>query len=106
MLKIKVIKKIRKLIKPTDNDFAQVFKVLGDINRFRIFHILSNHSGLSVGNVAKILGISLPLASIHLKVLTTAKLIVKKKEGKTIYPKLNLKNSLVRNLIEVIMHSS
>lgn len=106
MLKAKVIKKIRKLISPTDNDFAQVFKVLGDINRYRIFHILSNHSGLSVSTVAKILDISLPLTSIHLKVLSSNKLIVKEKAGKNIYPKLNLKNPLVRAFIEVIMHAS
>lgn len=106
MLKSIVIKKIRKLIKPTDLEFAQVFKVLGDINRYRIFHILSNHSGLSVSSVAKILNISLPLTSIHLKVLSNNKLIVKEKSGKIIFLKLNLKNPLVRAFVEVIIDSS
>jgi DNA-binding transcriptional ArsR family regulator len=106
MLQAKLIKKIRKLISPTDHDFAQAFKVLGDINRYRIFHILSSHSGISVGNVAKILNISLPLTSIHLKVLSNNKLVLKEKEGKKIYPKLNLKNPLVRAFIEVIMDST
>lgn len=106
MLKSKAIKKLRKLIRPTDNDFVQLFKVLGDINRYRIFYILSGHSGLSVSSVAKILDISLPLASIHIKVLANNKLVVKEKLGKRIFLKINLRNPLARVFIEAIINSS
>ncbi len=103
MLEEKVIKKIRKLNNDNDYNSASVFKALSDVNRYRIFRILAEHPKIAVSSLAKILHISTPLTSIHLKVLFQAKLICKEKVGNIVYSKLNMENPLVRGIIHAII---
>lgn len=57
---------------------------------------------MSVSSVAKILGISPPLTSQHLKTLVSAKLVTKTRAGKTVRLQLNLENPAVPELIRSV----
>jgi DNA-binding transcriptional ArsR family regulator len=62
MLTAKEVVQKRKLFSESDASMAAAFKVLSDVNRYRIFRILAAEPELSVSNIAHILDISLPLA--------------------------------------------
>lgn len=102
MLNEKEIKNKRKLFSETDKAMVTSFKVLSDINRYRIFRILAEQPKLSVSNIARILNISLPLASQHIKILTNAKLLQKEKFGKKVFPKLEYGNPFVQAVVKTI----
>lgn len=99
MLSEKEIQKNRKLFTDKDRELSAVFKILSDINRYRIFLLLMGSSPVSVGSIAKILNISVPLASQHLRILVHAKLLQKERAGKKIYPKLERHNPLVKIIL-------
>lgn len=102
MLTEKEIKKNRTIFSETDMSMAEAFKVLSDVNRYRIFRLLAVEPELSVSNIAHILGISLPLASQHIKILTFAHLLQKQKEGKKVFPKLERDNLFVQAIVKTI----
>ncbi len=102
MIRAKDIEKKRKIFSESDTSMVAGFKVLSDINRYRIFRILAEQPRLSVSNIAKILDISLPLASQHIKVLTHAKLLQKEREGKKVFPKLEHTNPFVQAIVATI----
>lgn len=102
MLTAKQIDKIRKGFSESDKSTAAIFKVLSDVNRYRIFCILSKQPELSVGNIAELLGISLPLASQHIKILSHSNLIQKERGGKKVLTKLKHDNPLVPAIIKTI----
>ena len=102
MISAKEIKTHRNLFTPTDIKIAAAFKVLSDVNRYRIFRILAEQPKLTVSTIAKILDISLPLASQHIKILTIANLLQKERVGKKIFPKLEQANPLVPAIVKTI----
>lgn len=102
MLTKKEIEKNRKLFSETDKRMVKSFKVLSDINRYRIFRILAVQPKLSISNIAKILNISLPLASQHIKILELANLIQKERGGKKVFPKLEYANPFVSAVVKTI----
>ncbi len=61
-------------------DIVRCFKALGDSNRLRIIEILLR-SDLCVGALARLLGLSEPALSQHLKVLREAGLVRGEKRG-------------------------
>lgn len=97
-------KKIQK-IRQSFNGIGQreIFKMLGDTNRYRIFEMLSKTDKLSVGEIAKVLKISIPLSSQHLKVLKQGKLLQKEKVGQKVYYKLKQDNKLSNLIIDEII---
>jgi len=105
MLTKKEIKERRKIFSETDNNMAAAFKVLSDVNRYRIFRILAQQPKLSVSNIARILDISLPLASQHLKILTHAKLLQRERDGKKVFPKLERDNPFVHAIVGAIQQT-
>lgn len=106
MLNDKEIQKVRKLINDTDHGSAVAFKALSDVNRYRIFRILADQSELSVTDIAKILGISKPLTSMHLKVLLHAQFLQKEKVGKKVFLRLEPSNPFVQAIVETIKKTS
>jgi DNA-binding transcriptional ArsR family regulator len=102
MLSQKEVEVHRKLFHETDKTMAEVFKVLSDVNRYRIFRILAEEPKLSVGSIAAILNISLPLASQHIKMLARANLLQKERNGKTIIQKLQKDNPFVLAMLKMI----
>jgi ArsR family transcriptional regulator, arsenate/arsenite/antimonite-responsive transcriptional repressor len=99
------IRSSRKTLNETDKDLAATFKALGDTTRLRIFRLLTNESRMSVSTVAKILHISSPLTSQHIKVLVNVRLIEKQRTGKKIFSRLDRRNPVVRELVRTIRRS-
>lgn len=95
-----------KKIKQTFNDkkeflLTNAFKTLSDINRHRIFQLLSNHDQMAASDIAEALNISRPLASQHLKILEQAQLCKKKKIGQHKFYRLDRQNSFVLALLKM-----
>lgn len=95
----------RKILNDTDKSMAATFKVLSDVNRYRIFRILVEQPKLTVGAIASILDISLPLASQHLKILVQANLLQKVRDGKKVFPKIEQSNPFVPAILKTIRHA-
>lgn len=96
------IKKTRKLFSDADKAVVASFKVLSDLNRYRIFRILAQQPKLTVSTLSKILNISLPLTSQHIRVLANAKLLSKVREGKKVFPKIERTNPFVAIIAQTI----
>lgn len=94
--------KKRKIFSETDQSVAAMFKVLSDVNRYRIFRFLAEQPELTISNIAKIMNISLPLASQHIKILVHAKLVKKERLGKKIFPKVEHDNPFVQAIVQTI----
>ncbi len=105
MLSAKEIQTKRKIFSETDKSMAAAFKVLGDVNRYRIFRILMEQSKIPVSNIARILNISLPLASQHIKILVHANLLQKERDGKKVFPKLEHGNPFVQAIVKTIQQA-
>jgi DNA-binding transcriptional ArsR family regulator len=101
MLTDKQITKIRKAFNGTDQ--RAIFKILGDTNRYRIFQMLGKQPRISVSDMAKILRISIPLASQHLKILEQAAMLEKEKEGQKVFYKLRTDNRIARSITEGVL---
>jgi DNA-binding transcriptional ArsR family regulator len=101
MLTDKQINKIRKAFNGTDQ--RAIFKILGDTNRYRIFEMLGDEPPLAVSDIAKVLKISIPLASQHLKILEQAKMLEKEKKGQKVYYKLRLDNKIARSITKGVI---
>ncbi len=72
---------------PAAEDFkhiADVFKLLGDPSRVRIFWLLC-HCEECVINISSLMQMSSPAVSHHLRVLSDSGLIVSRREGKEVY---------------------
>lgn len=65
-------------------ELADLFKVFGDSTRIRILHILMREE-LNVDAIATSLQMTPSAISHQLRVLKTAKLVKKRREGKNIY---------------------
>jgi DNA-binding transcriptional ArsR family regulator len=81
---------------------AQVFKALADPCRLRIVELLARHGELCGKELAEAAGVSIALLSHHWKVLESAGLISKRKEGQFSYCVLNreLLQDVVRGLVD------
>ena len=105
MLSKSEIQQKRKIFSETDKNMAALFKVLSDVNRYRIFRMLAEQPKLSVSSIARILDISLPLASQHLKILAHANLLQKERDGKKVFPKLAHANPFVQAIVQTIQQT-
>jgi DNA-binding transcriptional ArsR family regulator len=75
---------MRKIKKANDDDLhtlADIFRLLGDVNRLKIITTCLDKEK-SVGDLAEEIGISQPLVSHHLRLLKAARLVRHKKQGK------------------------
>lgn len=102
MLTEKEINQSRKIFNESDKTMAAAFKVLSDVNRYRIFRLLAEQPKLSISNIADILHISLPLASQHIRILTHVNLMKKERYGKMVFPQLERNNPFVRAVVRMI----
>ena len=101
MLTDKQIAKIQKAFNGTDQ--RAIFKMLGDTNRYRIFEVLGRQTKISVSDMAKILKISVPLASQHLKMLEQAKILEKEKIGQKVFYKLRKDNRIAQSIAKGVI---
>ena len=105
MLPQKQILKLRKIFSNTNHGSEQqmIFKILGDDNRYRIFELLTKQQHLTVSDVAKILKISIPLASQHVKSMFLANMIKKDRRGQKIDFYLVRTNPIIESIIKEIL---
>ncbi|HYV33847.1 MAG TPA: metalloregulator ArsR/SmtB family transcription factor [Candidatus Limnocylindria bacterium] len=101
MLSDKQVTKIRKAFNGTNQ--RAIFKILGDTNRYRIFEMLAKEPRISVSDIAKVLKISIPLASQHLKILEQGNMLEKEKQGQKVYYKLRADNLLAGSISKDII---
>jgi len=102
MLSNQKIINVRKYLSSKDIKLTLVFKTLSDPNRCKIFWMLATEHRISVSSVAKVLNISVPLASQHLKILLQNGLLEKEKLGQRTYYQLKRTNPIVDSIIKVI----
>lgn len=72
-------------------ELEELFKALGNVNRLILVYRLSSGEidRVSVTEMARMMGLTQPAASQHLKILKTAKILNAKKEGNYIYYTFN-----------------
>ena len=92
---------------PKTGDFqilSDIFRLLGDGSRLRIFWILC-HCEECVINIAAILDMSSPAVSHHLRPLRSSGLIVSRREGKEVYYQAadTSRSRLLHQMIEQVM---
>ncbi|HNR80362.1 MAG TPA: metalloregulator ArsR/SmtB family transcription factor [Mesotoga infera] len=63
---------------------SKLFKILGDETRTRIVHLLSI-TELCTCDLARVLNLTLPTISHHLKLLKEMRLVRSRREGKVVY---------------------
>ena len=73
-----------------------IFNLLGNINRFRIFCALIKHDKLTSQDIYNILKISKLLSGKHLRILELNQVLLKKKSGSSVFYSLNLGNRSVK----------
>ena len=81
---------------------TEVFNALSEPNRCLIFRALLKGKPVRVSDLARVIGISDPLASQHLKTLLQAALVTKRKDGKNVYYSVNHANPLVEALQKAV----
>ena len=101
MLSDTQVTRIQKAFNGTDQ--RVIFKILGDTNRYRIFEMLGRRQQFAVSDIAKVLKISIPLASQHLKILEQAKILQKEKIGQKVYYKLRADNRIARAIAQRVL---
>ncbi len=102
MLDPKEIRKLRSLLAHEDNRLPIVFSALGDPRRCKIFRSFLKRDRLCVSDVSRTLGISMSLASQHLKILEITRLVVREREGRTVYFRPNTQDELIRTIIKAV----
>lgn len=78
------------------SNLAELFKVFGDATRIRILYVLIE-SELCVCDIAEALGMTQPAISHQLRVLKQAKLVMSRREGKSVF--YSLADAHVRTII-------
>ncbi|WP_124058321.1 ArsR/SmtB family transcription factor [Vaginisenegalia massiliensis] len=68
---------------------ANIFKVLGDLNRIKIMNVLMNYERLCVYEISRLIDASVATTSHHLITLRSVNLIKSQKEGKHVIYSLN-----------------
>lgn len=102
MLNAKEIHKLQSLLKRQDDRLPIVFGALGDPKRCLIFRSFLRRERLCVSDVARAMRISMSLASQHLKILEVTGLVVREKEGRTVYYRPHTEDELVRTVIKAV----
>ncbi|MDD3984571.1 MAG: metalloregulator ArsR/SmtB family transcription factor [Methanobacterium sp.] len=79
-------------------ELEELFKALGNMNRLILIYNLASgeKEKFSVNEMAKMMGLTQPAASQHLKILKTVKILHAKKQGNYIYYTFN-QNALLKH---------
>lgn len=104
-MQIKDIQKIKKELKNQKAILAcaREFNMIGDPTRLKICYLLCRHKELSVGDIAKVVGVSISAVSHTLQKLQKANMVESKREFRTVYYKLK-KSPIVEVMKERINH--
>ena len=83
---------------------APVFRAFGDLNRMKIIKILASNpeNSLCVSDIARMIGISQPATSQHIKVLSNSGILLPKRAKNRTYYSINSKQ--LREYNDIIDH--
>lgn len=96
---------LKKYISDSDDRLHVIFDALGEQNRCNMFRLFIKNTNLNVGEVADLLGITVPLASQHLKMLESLDVLERRKIGREVFYKINDQDSVVRSIIRSILET-
>lgn len=104
MLSEKQIENFKNKATPAQTEMAlcEAFRILGDWNRYRIIKTLLKAKELCVGDIAKIVDLTMPATSQHLRILELSGLVISARLGQTICYKPLLKNPQIKAIIKLI----
>lgn len=102
MLNAREIGKLRGLMQKEDERLPIIFSALSDPKRCTIFRSFLKRERLCVSDIANLLGISMSLASQHLKILEITGLLLREKDGRVVYYRPKLSDELVRTIIKAV----
>lgn len=79
-------------------ELEELFKALANVNRLLLVYSLASGEveRINVSDMAKMMGLTQPAASQHLKVLKTAEILIAQKQGNNIYYTFN-KTAMVKH---------
>lgn len=80
---------------------ARIFSLFGDPTRLKIFQILIKKQPIKVSDIADGVGMSVACISHHLQLLKDNKLVISKRDGNSIYYRLQ-SNPIVKSLEPLI----
>ena len=105
MLSDKEIKKFNKLVDQNDGRLSSVFSALSDPKRCRIYRLFLNggNKDLYVNDIAKLMDISVPSASQHLKILEMTGLLSKERHGQKTTFRVNREDPIVNALMKAVL---
>ncbi len=92
----------RALLTNKEVDLVNVFHLLGDKTRFKIFKLLMSNKELCVTEIADKVGISAPAVSQHFRIFELTGLVDKHRYGQKICYVLKRNDGLVQDLITLI----
>lgn len=102
MLNANEIQRLKKLLTRKDDRLPIIFNALSDPKRCLIFRSFLKQDRLCVSDIAKTLGISMSLASQHLKILEITGLLTRERVGRVIYFCPKVSDDLVRTIIKAV----
>lgn len=102
MLSPDKIVRLKKQMVSKNIQLTKIFKALSEPNRCKIFWMFATEDVISVGNAAQVLGISMPLASQHLKILLQNGLLRKEKQGQKVFYELKRTEPVVKTLLKIL----
>lgn len=104
MLNDTQIKQLQDKVEPTQGEIAlcEAFRLLGDWNRYRMMKTLLEAKELCVGDLAKVIDISMSATSQHLRILELSGLVESERMGQTICYKPLITHPKVQALIKLI----
>lgn len=103
MLSQDQVEKINKAVKGPDTKLLRVFDALSDSGRYIIFKTLIKYEGICVTEVSRILKVSVPAASQQLKIMETAGLVKRYREGQRICYEIDTKDPFIKSIIKLVL---
>lgn len=94
---------LKKYIDQSDGRLHTIFDALGEQNRCNMFRLFIKNTNLNVGEVAELLGITVPLASQHLKVLESLSVVERTKIGREVFYRINENDAVVQSIVKSVL---
>jgi ArsR family transcriptional regulator len=104
MLEEEQIKNLQQRVETSQEELTvcEVCRILGDWNRYRMMKTLIAAKELCVGDIAKIVGISMSATSQHLRILEMSGLVESERMGQTICYRPTVSQPKIKALIKLI----
>lgn len=103
MLNFREKRRLNKLVSLDNERVTEVFDALSDPNRCKLFRVIAKRQDLNVGEAASVIGVSIPLASQHLKILESNGLLKRQKKGREVFYQVDVGDPLVKAIVQVVL---